>query len=338
MHDLRTSWRLAAGIVSFAVLLAACGGSSKHSTTVKGTAPTHKAKRTTARHLTEKIVVSGSGLAAAPIATARAGQTAEFVTQPPGLPGGPAVNVHLRIARLVGGAWTVSASVGGQTSTARLQSATGKPMPLSQLRYSCTLPPAPSFCPARRVMVSGTTTHLQFSSGPSDPIQLLATVGPPPPTHSVAPGVLVVAPFAPTETVAVRPARGVASSTKPTPVPSATVKPGDELLLRTRLSSHVKGGVAGAPQPVTVTINQGPANALRVTAAVAGGSASAATVSGAGGATIELVGPRFTCYLPPTPTFCPPVHVAFSPHRYALTFMASPRTSQVELIVHVQAA
>jgi hypothetical protein len=152
------------------------------------------------------------------------------------------------------------------------------------------------------------------------------------PTASTAP------PYAPTEVVkAVTPPKPGTKKKPPPPSPtpptsSATAKPGDVLLMSTRL----KGKPVGPPQPVTITINQGPGNSLSVTAAVAGGQTSTATVTGAHGKKITLVTPRFGCTVPPQPTICPPSNVQARSHQYKLTFMASPYTRAIAISALIQ--
>jgi hypothetical protein len=181
--------------------------------------------------------------------------------------------------------------------------------------------------------------RMQFASSPSAPIELVATVGPVAglPT-AAARGALVVPPFTPSEVVVVHSLTAASSGAKPIPAASAIAHGGEEAEFLTRLASRASGGANGAPQPVTVTIEQGPSRALHVTAQVAGGSASTATLTGAHGAQIELVEPRYNCSLPPMPTFCPATRIVTGSHRYALTFSVSPRNSVIELIAVVQAA
>jgi hypothetical protein len=96
-------------------------------------------------------------------------------------------------------------------------------------------------------------------------------------------------------------------------------------------------GILGALQPVTVTINQGPAKTITISAHASGGPPSGATVKSASGSPITIVLARYNCYVPPTPTFCPAARVAAPPHRYSLTFMAAPGTATIEIQAKVEA-
>jgi hypothetical protein len=104
------------------------------------------------------------------------------------------------------------------------------------------------------------------------------------------------------------------------------------------MTTRLAGKPVGAPQAVTVTINQGPSKALTIVASVANGSTATATVTGAKGKKIAIVLPRFGCTVPPVPTICPPTKVQSSSHQYKLTFMASPYTRPITISAHIQGA
>jgi hypothetical protein len=219
----------------------------------------------------------------------------------------------------------VTARAGGQTSAVTITSATGTPLSLVKPRYECSVPPAPTFCPAK---AAGTTSHayqLRFAATHATGVVLAAIVGPVTTlTKTVVPTTSSpVPPYIVTELMRViHPA--TSGSSKPQvqaePTPSVTAGPGDVVTMY----SILKGKVAGAPQPVTVTIDQGPAGTLTVSGAVPGGQTSKATVKSGLGSSIELVLPRYACYVPPYPTFCPATKLKTPPHHYELTFMSAP--------------
>jgi hypothetical protein len=142
----------------------------------------------------------------------------------------------------------------------------------------------------------------------------------------------VVAPYTLTQKVKVTtPSKSGGSASKPTS--AATVHPGDVVTL----STYVGGKVSGALQPVTITINQGPASSLTIGATEPGGQATHATISGASGAKIALTDARYNCFLAPDPTFCPASKVAVGHRKYDITFRASPNKSPVEVVANVRA-
>jgi hypothetical protein len=99
------------------------------------------------------------------------------------------------------------------------------------------------------------------------------------------------------------------------------VHAGDVLQIRVA----VAGSVVGAPQPLTLKFGQGPSKTINLSASVPGGSASNATISSASGHPIAIVLPRYSCYLPPYPTFCPATNIKAESHKYALTVNAIPK-------------
>lgn len=238
---------------------------------------------------------------------------------------------------------TVTASAKGHTSVAKIHSANGKPLTLTALRYVCSLPPAPSFCPGKNVAGDSHGYKLTFSAAHIPGILIAAIVGPvstpTPPVRPVSSS--TAAPYAPTELVGAHAQPAPGRHKKPPapahlalPTSSVVAKPGDSLTMTTRL----KGRPVGLPQAVTVTVDQGPAKSLTITAAVAGGQATTATVTGAKGKKIEIVLPRFGCTVPPQPTICPPTHVQTGAHQYKLTFMASPYTRPIAISAKIQGA
>jgi hypothetical protein len=84
------------------------------------------------------------------------------------------------------------------------------------------------------------------------------------------------------------------------------------------MATRLSGAPVGATQATTITIEQGPASSIAVSGAVAGGQTSKATVKSADGKPITLVLPRYTCYVAPVPTFCPPKQIQAGSHKYVL--------------------
>lgn len=236
----------------------------------------------------------------------------------------------------------ITATGGGHTSTATIHSRTGTPLTLLNLRYVCTLPPAPTFCPAKKATGDSHGYTMTFNaeripgvvlSGILGPLTTRAPIVRTPTTSSASPytateNVRAVTPPKP----GTKPAKPVKPATPTPPSTSATAKPGDILTMAT----HLTGKPVGAPQPVTVTIHQGPSKTLTITASVAGGSSSTATVTSANGKNIALVLPKFSCTVPPSLTICPPTHVQSGHHQYQLTFMASPYTLPIALSAQIQ--
>jgi hypothetical protein len=143
------------------------------------------------------------------------------------------------------------------------------------------------------------------------------------------PGTLVAPAYTPLAYVE---ARTPGSKTKPARLQSVAVHPGQVVTMLGRL----KGVSSGAPQRVTMSFDQGPAKTLTLKVSVHGGKTASATIRGAGGSTIALVDPRYSCYLPPLSTFCPALSSSASSHHYSVTFSSSPATT-VELNAVAQA-
>ncbi len=326
----------------FALLLAGCGGSSNKSqtkTTSSKTKTTHKSTKPgpvakKAAPLSELITVAKSHKAASASASAATGDSVLFLTRVPGTSTSSPVNVHIDLSRKADTKWTVTASVKGQKSTATLTSKNGKLLTLEKIRYSCALPPSATFCPVSHVHSSATHVGAQFSATPATPISLTASVGPLPvpavaalPTSSVA---------APTYTVLTKvlavSAHPSKSAPPARPAPSVSVHPGEGLTVRI----GVTGKVVGAPQTVTVSFAQGPSKSLTVSAGVPGGTPSTATITSTTGRRIEIVLPRYSCLLPPAPTFCPLSKVVAAAHKYTIVYNATPKTPALVISTAVQ--
>jgi hypothetical protein len=234
---------------------------------------------------------------------------------------------------------TITASGNGHTSVAKIHSGNGKPITLLDLRYTCSLPPAPTFCPGKNITGDSKGFKLTFSAAHIPGISLAAFVGPITTKTPVVrtPTASSAAPYTPTELVKATTPPKPGSKAKPPTTPAkatstTTAKPGDVLSMVTRLV----GKPVGTPQPVTLTINQGPAKALTIIASVANGQSSTATVTRSNGKQLAIVLPRFGCSVPPVPTICPPTKVQTASHQYKLTFMASPYTHPVSISAVIQ--
>src|SRR5579864_7795298 len=323
-------------LLALTIAPAACGGKSHTKATgVKSTTSSATTARKPAAakvtHLTE-LVRGTTPPAFAPSASVAPGDIVVLRTLIPGAADSAPVRVALTIAPAHGRGLVVTARANGETSTATLTSSIGKQVMLVGLRYTCLLPPEPTFCPAHHLTTSRGKDKLSFTTSPRTGVVMLGQVGPVP----KKPG-----PPAPT-TGAVVPTYGLRERLQVIPPhdsrssiakPSTTVKvsPGDTVVLISVLLGHV----VGAPQRVSITFNQGPSKTLRVTGTVAGGQSSTATIGTASGSPIALVSPPYTCFLPPAFTFCPAEQTRVGAGSYTVTFSASP-ASPIELFAKVQ--
>jgi hypothetical protein len=327
-----------ASVAFAAIVLTACGGGGHKTTTTtpKTTTTTTTPVKTKPKPapLSATVEVAKAAGLASGTASAKNGDIVEFRTRVPVVAGKRHVTVTVNLSQSPASKWTMTATAAGQKAHATLTSSNGKALILSELHYTCTLAPVPSFCPARKVTSASKKLSMQFTTTPATPVTLVATVGPISGAHpTTPPGTLVVPAYAVTALVLAH-APGASSSAKPSPTTSA--RPGDVVLLRARLKGG-KGSENGAPQPVTMTFDQGPGKTLNLSAGVPGGAVSHATITGANGKSIALVTPRYTCYLPPTLTFCPATTVTAASHRYSVTFPGTPKT-EITLEAVVQAA
>ncbi len=334
--------KLAAVGAVLALVVAGCGGgghkssssTTSHSTS-SGTTKKHgttTGKSSKSNTLAVLIAVSKSGTSPSATATASPGDGVQFITHVPGKPKGPPTKVHLDFFQASPTKLTVTASATGQSATATLTSKTGKPVKISELRYICSLPPAPTFCPASQVHTASPHIKAQFSATPAAPVALSGVIGPvsnPPPKASRS--TLVAPTYSVTTKVLDRPKTSSKSSGAKFSS-SAQVHPGDSLLITTA----VTGSIVGASQPLTFTLAQGPATSLNITAGVSGGPVSKATVTSATGAPIAIVLPKYSCILPPAPTFCPPQSVQAGSHKYVVTFGVTPQTTPITINAKVQ--
>lgn len=319
-------------VISTATLVAACGGAhkSKTSTTRSTVAPTTRTRRKAKpKPVVEEVRRPGTKAYAGSV-VAHPGEQLVLHTL---LGAKGRQKVSLTIGTGPSKTLSIAATTRGHTSTATVTSSTGKPLTLMKIHYSCALPPAPTFCPASGITANRKRVRVNFTTTRTAPITVLAVVGPVstpiPAVHN--PGVTVVPPYTVTELV-----RALPKNAKPPvgqPSSSATVHPGDSLVLISRVTSHLRG----ATQPIKITIDQGPARSVTVSASAPGGQPANATVRSATGSPIALVLARYVCYLPPYPTFCPPLATKVASHRYSLTVAAAPGTAAPVVLATVQA-
>jgi hypothetical protein len=319
-----------------ALLLAACGGGHKTSSSSTSTSSAsdsagHKAsgKKAAApksQSLQELIIVAKSASKPSATASATTGDSVQFLTHVPGSPTARPAKLHLDFAQSAPTKWTVTASTKTEHATATLTSKTGKPLPLALLHYACALPPAPTFCPVSNVSTSRGHIGADFSTTPTVPIQIGATVGPVPNAPTAGrPSSLIAPTYLLQTSVAAAPKVRSKSTPPAKPGSTASVHPGDHVVISVR----VRGTVVGAPQPVALSFSQGPAKSITVSASVPGGTPSKATFTSATGTPIAIVLPRYNCGLPPSPTFCPLSKLTAASHSYALTIGATPNSPPI---------
>ena len=296
-------------LIAMATGLSACGGSSKTSassskptstSTTTSTATSRAQTGPPAGAVAETAKVAESDTFS-PSTTARPGDTVALRTVISGSASSGPQDVAITIDKNPGTKLTATAQSLGQSSTATIASATGRPVSLLDVHYVCELPPTPTFCPAKAINSTAAQYQLQFSATHASGIELTALVGPTPDltAKTVTVGRSAAPPYAVTELVR---SQLASPSTTPVAKPAASVTagPGDVVTMYSILK-----GVAGARQPVTVTVGLGPSKSITVSAAVPGGHASTATINGKGGSSIALTLPRYGCFVPPRPTFCP---------------------------------
>ncbi len=334
----RFAWPLA--VIAVVLAIAGCGGSkhksssSSSSTSSTKTTATHAKPRPTGPTVVTEQVLGRGGKKPASSIKAKPDTPVVLRTIVPSTkkemitltaPAGPSKTLK------------ITATGGGHTSTATIHSRNGTPLTLLNLRYACTLPPAPTFCPAKKASGDSHGYKLTFNAARVPGVLVSGILGPLTKAPVVrTPTTSSASPYTPTEYVAAsalpKPGTHPKPATRTPPSTSATAKPGDALTMAT----HLTGKPVGAPQPVTVTIHQGPSKTLTITASVAGGSPATGTVTSANGKNIALVLPRFSCTVPPALTICPPTHVHSGGHQYQLTFMASPYTPPVTISARIQ--
>jgi hypothetical protein len=327
----------AATIVAATASLAACGGSSHTSSTsttkTKNKAPGKPVKPASvpsAIVLAVRPAKPGAAFSSS-LKVVPGDQVQVRAVLPPAL-GTKTVKVKMDFAAGPGDTLNMSARAQGHTASAAIYSANGKPVTLELVHFSCLLPPAPTICPPLKETDDSSGIHLVFATTRAAPVFVTGTIGPVPtkPAPPPASG-SVVPPYTVSEQVkSVVPGSTSAGATFST---SASANPGELVVFATRLRSKLRG----AGQTVTIKIHQGPGSMLTVSASVPGGPPSVATVKSASGSPISLVLPRYTCFAPPTPTFCPALKISSQAHRYTLQFSASPATPAIVIQALTQA-
>lgn len=319
----------------FSVVVAACGGSSKSKSTTTHTATTttHTAAHRASKFIIEQVHGAGSHSFASSV-SAHPGEAVAFRTLLPASATSPET-VTVTVGLGPSSSLTASASTPQHTSTATITGG-GSSLTLVHLHYACVLPPSPTFCPAKKAITKGGKTQVQFAATHTAAITLVAVVGPVKvrPVRARAPGTQIVPAYRTTEVVKTLPGGKASTGSKTTPpTTSTTAGTGDVVEMLTRVTSKVHGAL----QPVTITFKQGPASTIAVSAAAKGGVPSVATIKAKSGSKITLVLPRYSCFLPPLPTFCPATKESSGSHGYSVTFMAAPGTSPPVIAAKVQA-
>lgn len=351
----RAVWPVALAVALLA--LAGCGGGG-HTSSVSSTSTTAPSGRLAETVRNVDSTKTGSDVVAQP------GNPVLLKTSIGGRDSSSPQTVTLSADTGPANTLRITAASAGHKSSAQIHGSGGKHLTLTQLRYSCTLPPAATFCPAQSTSSSTHGVKLTFSAGPRTGIVVSAVVGPvpgPKPRPS-EPGGLPTTAYVPTELVQARAGPGAATTSSttsgttaasvstttsvaaapqvstttagsgatagPLPATSAIASPGDRVTMITRLA----GLPHGLPQQTTITVQKGPAKALAVSASVPAAPTSKATITGAGGAKISLAPPRFSCAVAPVPTFCPPTKLENQRHRWRLTFSASPHSPPIVLV------
>jgi hypothetical protein len=330
---------IALALLAVTVGLAACGGGSKAKST---SSTTTTAKKTTSTSATPKpkpkpkLTISVSNPAVkkgyTSTTTAKPGQIVAIHVLVPIKSGSEKVAVT--VAKGPSKTLTLTAKAKRDTSRATI-TGSSKSLTLEGLRYSCSLPPAPTFCPAHDVSVNDRSYSVSFSASRLSGVTLVGEVGPAPIKipKTTPPGASVVPPYTVSELVIARAAKAKPPKTRVAPTSSTTAHPGDSVVLISRVASKLRG----ATQPLTLTIDQGPAKKITVTASVPGGTPAKATITSATGSPIAIVLPRYVCGLPPFPTFCPAKQTKVAHHRYTVVFPAAPGTAAPAISAHVQA-
>lgn len=228
---------------------------------------------------------------------------------------------------------TLKASAEGHTSTATVNSASGKSISLLRVRYTCELPPTASFCPASDVSNSHGNYTMKFNASPKTTVTVSGTVGPtslktpksPKTGSGTAPayGVKLLLRALPT------PGQSSSSSSAPPPATKVSAVAGNII----DMAAHATGK-KGSPQPLTITFSQNSGKSVTITGQFKGGKASTATVTSSS-SPIKLTVPRYVCFVPPLPTFCPASSAKFSGGKYTVVFNAAPGGSAPSVLATV---
>jgi hypothetical protein len=211
-------------------------------------------------------------------------------------------------------------AAGGHRAVARLTSGSRRPVTLTGLKYTCALPPQPTFCPAQENSGSRHGYALRFTARRSTVIQVVATVGPVAAAARARRASAATVPaYRPLELVRDQPPAGSRAPASTALHRSATVRPGDTAVMVTRL----RGWRIGAAQTVTIGFRRGPARSLTVTSRV-GARTSTATLRSSGAAPIALSMGRFTCSVKPIPSPCPARRLSSAHGREQISFRSTP--------------
>jgi hypothetical protein len=316
-------------------MLGACGGSATHTSSTTSTAAAGTTTTTPARtpsslpsvkvltELVRRVSNDSPGPYRASVSPQRR-DVVDFATVLPHK--GPAIgSLKVSVQRGPGTALTVTASGGGHTATATVKSPDGKPLTLLEPRYPCQVPPTPTYCPALGLTTGGNGDTLSFKPSGHIPIVVVATVGPLvgeslPASH---PSAVKQPPY--TVSAQVRDATSAVTTGHAAPFESSvSVHGGDTISVRALIT-----GKAGASQSVTVHIPKGPSKRIAVTASVPGGAPSQATITSADNTPLSLDHVRYSCFVPPSPTFCPAQRLHTAAKGYTLVFPGAPDTPVV---------
>jgi hypothetical protein len=310
--------------ITIAITLTACGGSSKSptnttATTTTSTTTTAKKKHKGPPPFMISVARSTSDKTPGSSVTAKPGDALAFNTRV-SKSKSKTVTVTLTVPTASSKSLTLQAAAEGHTSKVTVTSLGGKSISLVRLRYACLLPPTPSFCPASGISSSHGTYTMKFTAAPKTIVSVSATVGPvslkTPKTPKAASG--TVPPYTVKQLVKVLPKAG-SSSANVAPVSSVDASVGDSIDMLSRVT-----GKRGSAQPLTITFPSSASKTITVAGQFKGGKTSQATIKSASGSAIKLELPRYVCFVPPFPTFCPAVSEKLSGGKYTVVFNTDP--------------
>jgi hypothetical protein len=327
--------------ITIGITLTACGGgghskststsASSPTSTTSTTATTPKKKHKGPPQFMTSIGRSTSDKTPGASVTAKPGDSLAFSTRVTHSTA-KTVTITLTVPTASSKKLTLKASAEGHSSTVDVTGADGKSITLLRPRYACSLPPTPAFCPASDVNSSHGTYTMKFTAAPKTTVSLVSTVGPTSlktpkslPSHSGS-----VPPYTVKQLVKVLPAAG-SSGSNLSPVSSVSTSSGNSIEMISRLT-----GKRGAAQPLTITFPATASKTITISAQVKGGKASVATVKSGSGSPIKLTLPRYVCFLPPSPTFCPATSAKLSSGKYTVVFNSLPGPAPPSLQAKVE--
>jgi hypothetical protein len=316
VHVTRARWGAA---LATAAILAACGGGHAKVSSATSTTVAARPSRPHGPARVQETVRSVAGTSFASTARVHRGEELIFRTTVAGsdlgrpvglaLPAGPSRTLRV-----------TATAAGGHHAVARLTSGSRRPVTLTGLKYTCALPPQPTFCPAQENSGSRHGYALRFTARRSTVIQVVATVGPVAAAARARRASAATVPaYRPLELVRDQPPAGSRAPASTALHRSATVRPGDTAVMVTRL----RGWRIGAAQTVTIGFRRGPARSLTVTSRV-GARTSTATLRSSGAAPIALSMGRFTCSVKPIPSPCPARRLSSAHGREQISFRSTP--------------